>query len=408
MPISKLLLDELLRLGNVASIDTATLSDTTLRSMVSHIRLLKRNGIPIKRETFISTDPLKILHGLKDMKDKPLQDQYKRQIAMTIKRLYPDLKFSLGELSKHPYQGSTRLTSVSFNHNIRKIVDFASEFVKTVTQQGDLRDLGTYDTCLSVLLTLVTSLRISEILDLQMTDLESIEKDKPIYIRTKGNRNVARRIVPNELLLMLILIIKSQRPKVEKFMNNSYNESTARNHIRKHRLIEQYVIISSSDFMRKKLREIAASLIDSSKNDFPIGFNVFRKYVTTMLVEKGGEKLAQAMNNHSSVNTTLDYYNVESKNVTEKTYDELVRLMDSLDRDENDDGDDDKRSGIDTTTSMKLPSKTRKIAMKRSTSSMSSARSISAPSPSPPQPTTIGKSIDKNPEYLPPTPMSDV
>ncbi|AYP97908.1 VLF-1 [Mauternbach virus] len=316
---------QMLAIGAVSTFDATKLSNSTLRSSASHIRTLKRNNIPID-ESSLTLNTVHMLDRLVDTRGKVLTDQYKRQIGLTIKRMYPHSKISLDQYNNSRHRTSrTRMSSDKFVTEIRMIRDATTDILNSINIRNMVDDLGQYDTCISILLTISTSLRINEILQLQIDHIPKIEANEPVPIKSKSS-NKPRFIAPNELLLNVFQTINRQRMLVR---NNIYAKKD--DHASKYqiqRFNDGYLVISSEDYMRKKLHEIAASL---GINSSILGFNIFRKHITSVLTSNGGHFIAQSLNNHSSINTTLDHYNVVTPQAAEMTFDALVGKFNSLD-----------------------------------------------------------------------------
>lgn len=326
--------EALVRLGAITSIDVTRLAPTTLSSIISHIRTLQRNNIAISRVS-LGEDPIGLLDSLHDLKGRPLSADYKRQIGMTIKRLYPDLKFSLSQYKTESYNSETRRASSSFFDIVRAIIKHAAEELARIDadrthKQSIGEDLSIYDTCIAILITSCTSLRINEIYDLQMTHIDQIRNLQPVSIHSKGGKSL-RNIVPNEILLKVFVIIERNRDRCIVGVNQTHIRTAVRTHYVK-RLKTNSIILSSVDFMRKRLRELAASIKDVAINigTRSLGFNMFRNFVSSVLSEGGGHEIAQSLNNHSSVNTTLDHYTVVGPSAAEATFEKLNRLMDEI------------------------------------------------------------------------------
>lgn len=318
-------INKLLELGRLGSVDATKLSPSTISCMLSHIRLLERNDIIISRNTLVG-DTKKILDSLTDSRGQRLSLQYKRQILMTIKRMYPSDNIDTGMYrDSRIARNKTRLSDNNFVEKIKNIVDRASYIVGEVYKNKGIDDLSMYDTCLCVLITCMTSLRIHEIRELKMSHINHLRQGIPLSIHTKG-RSSLRTVTYSENLEMVLNAIELQRAYVEININDRVSDAKY-TQIQRERLLQDYIIITSDDFMRKKLREIAASL---SLFVETLGFNVFRKYIVTVLVDKGGHEIAQSLNNHASVNTTLEHYNVMSSKAAEKTYNAVNRVMKEL------------------------------------------------------------------------------
>lgn len=315
----------LLDIGAIASIDVTKFSASTLKCSVSHIKTLQRNNVLMTRQNLME-NANKILDNLQDKHGKPINDLYKRQIGMTIKRLFPEAKINLKIFNRARSGASqnTRVSSSKFVADGRRIINRASELINSVYKTKSLDDLGMYDTCLAVLLTCCTSLRIGEILQLKLEHMNKIIQMEPINIKSKHDNNL-RQIAPNDILLSTFDAIVYQRSEVEKYLLRRAYDFTV-NHQAK-RLKEHFIILSSEDYMRKKLHELAASLKIESKI---LGFNMFRKYITTLLIEGGGHYTAQSMNNHNSLDTTLDHYNVVTAKTMEDTYSKLMKTINNF------------------------------------------------------------------------------
>lgn len=316
----------LLDLGAVSSIDLAKLSDSTITSMLSHIRTLQRNHVGIDFES-LTTNTVSVLDKLKDTHGKPLNRAYKRQIAMTIKRLYPSVDINIKPFSKHEQKATTRLMSGDFVRVIGELVTRSTKVIRSAYTE-DIADLAIYDTCLTIILTVGTSLRIQEIHDLKMSHIKLIRDERPIPIRSKGYQNL-RMIAINSLLDMAFVAIEYQRDAVKRCLSKETRIRANQKH--QARFDAGYIIVTSIDFMRKKLRELSSGIenLDATQS---FGFNIFRKYITTVVTEQGGHKIAQAMNNHSSESTTVNHYNVVSRVAAEKTYDRIFELIDAVDK----------------------------------------------------------------------------
>ncbi|AUQ43949.1 vlf-1 [Esparto virus] len=322
--------NQMLAIGAASTFDATKLSNSTLRSTVSHINTLRRNGIPITEQA-LTLNTVYMLDRLVDVHGRPLTDQYKRQIGSTIKRLYPKVDISLGPYNQSRKRNAqTRVASETYVQDIRKIRDGAVDLLVDTNKRKQIEDLGMYDTCLAILITISTSLRIHEILQLKLAHIPKIQSNEPIGIKTKRSNDV-RYIAPNELLLNIFTTVQRQRAWIQQNVQFRKSDYTLR--CQQDRLDAGYIIISSEDYMRKKLHELSASLGISSST---LGFNVFRKHITSVLTAGGGHFVAQALNNHSSVNTTLDHYNVITSQSAQMTFDDLIGKFDSLDKPEKD------------------------------------------------------------------------
>lgn len=315
--------ESMMRLGATATYDSSKLSKSTLISSASHIRTLKRNDIPINEQS-LTINTTEMLDKLRNGKGELLDDLYKRQIGMTIKRMYPDININLDKYSRNRSQSrkyTTRNTSEEFNLSLKLIIDHASLVIKQSYELKTIESLGIYDACIAVLLTVSTSLRINELNQLKVRHIEKIKASEPLDIVSKGSRRV-RSIAPNSILLGVLNAIQIQRPKV--FANLELKTDDMATRKQKQRYSDGYLLINSVGNMRLKLKEISAALGIKTQT---LGFNSFRKYITSVLVENGAHYIAQSMNNHSSLNTTLNHYNVVAPQAVQKTFNDL---MDSI------------------------------------------------------------------------------
>nr|AHW98291.1 VLF-1 [Nilaparvata lugens endogenous nudivirus] len=312
--------------GTNASFDPERLSGSTVHSLVSHINLLKRNNIPLV-ESVITNDVHKLLDSLKLKNGKPLKDSYKFQIGMTIKRLFPNVAVDLRRYNRNRIYEPTRVSSPHFMANVMKIIKSASQLVKKTYKSG-ITDIGVYNTALVILLSISTSLRITEILQLKMTDIPLIRNRQSVNIRTKGSTK-PRTFMPNETLLSVLLAIEHQRSTIVDYMSLQVADM----HVLKmqDRLRKNFIVLCSESYMRRKLKELAAPVIKLPDNNRNIlGFNIFRRATTTLLVSEGGHDVAQAINNHSDLNTTLKHYNVQSVQASEDAFNRLETMRREL------------------------------------------------------------------------------
>lgn len=318
--------DVLLEIGTASTFDRTKVSKTTMKSVLSHIRLLKRNNVPIDEE-HLTYDTIKMLNRLVDTRGKKLSDLYKRQIGMTIKRLFPhirdriDLSKLNGARNDKDGHTSTRAMDPDFMNLVQKLIDYAAMILNRMNSESEVKDLGLYDTCLAILIISCTCLRLHEACQLTVPDIKKIRNREAVYIRSKGGSNV-RIIAENATLRKVFDLVKKQRGKVENAIAVKNLDHATRHQVMRYN--KGYIIISSEDYMRKKLRTLMATIYPERQ---VMGFNVFRKYTTSILVDGGGHYVAQALNNHSTVNTTLDHYNVVGPQTVQNTYNDIIDAM---------------------------------------------------------------------------------
>lgn len=325
----------LTEIGAASSFDPGRLSSATVECMVSHINLLKRNEVPITKAA-LTADPVRLLDSLVTGKGKRLTPLYKLQIAATLRRMYPnDISIDSRKYNTARKSKATRASSKPFMQAVRRIIDAASVIIKRAHAEDEIDDLATYDTALVVLLSSCTSMRVSELYQLKITDIETIRRNEPVVVHSKGARAGRRRVVsPNDLLLTVLAAVQEQREKAERAAENSLATNRSPRY-KAQRVSARFILLTSISHIRRKLKEIAASFgVHLSFADginepdgHTMGFNAFRKYITTMLVDGGGHTVAQSMNNHTNLNTTLSNYHVLSTESAEATFDRMDRMM---------------------------------------------------------------------------------
>lgn len=319
-------LQSLLEVGINSTFDPTKLSKSTLVSSLSHINTLKRNHISLDEST-LAYNTVELLDKLKDTSGKPLTAAYKRQIGMTIKRMFPERLINLEKYNRErskTRRPNTRLASENVVESIKQMIDRASQIIQNVYNLVEITDLAIYDACLCILLSISTSLRINEIHQMKLSHFVRIQNSEPIDIVSKTNRN-SRIVTPNNMLLSTFKAIIAQRSKVRQTLVLKKTEFSSQLHIKRYN--QGFVIINSIDYLRKKLKELSASLLIKEQS---LGFNIFRKYITSELVEGGGHLVAQSMNNHSSLNTTLTHYNVVGPQAVQNTYNDLFGKIDAM------------------------------------------------------------------------------
>lgn len=324
---------ELGLLGQMVTFDRTKLSKTTVMNSVSHVNVLKRNNIPIT-EADLTHNTVALLDRLVDGRGNLLSTDYKRQIGMTIKRLYPNANINLSTYNStrrrrnrmEAFTNQANHSGVDYVHAVRLVRDECVNILLMSHTRQSIDDLGMYDAAIAVLLTISTSLRIKELLQLRMNHIPDILESKQITIHSKSNKNV-RSVAPNDLLVNVFQTIQVLRPLVRANIQ-AKNNRNIRPQIE--RFNDGYLLISSDDFMTKKLKDIAA-MAGAATTLTTFGFNTFRRYITSTLIEGGGHYIAQSMNNHSNLNTTLDHYNVVGPESMQTVYRNLFDTMNQID-----------------------------------------------------------------------------
>lgn len=292
--------DALLQIGRAATVDIGEYSPQTQQSMKSHLKLFEANNIELTEEIVRTLDVRKMLDTMRNSKNKLLSDGYKRQVGITLQRRYPNIPLKLGKFNR-TYKRS-KATNSEFMTNIEKLTEQAAKYLVVPV---DLLDLSNYNMCAVILLTTCTNLRINELLQLKMEHIPQILAGTPVNISTKGRRLEPRFITRSTLLDSVLKNIQLRRGDIRSLLDRALPNPW----VEQQKTLEaaHHIILTSLSNMRKMMIEFATinGVVMPT-----YGFNMFRKYTTTLLVEGGGHKIAQMLNNHSSLNTTLNHYNV--------------------------------------------------------------------------------------------------
>lgn len=300
-------------------------SQATVRSRVSHIKLLEYNNVDLSNATNFTDDRQirTLVNSLKTKRNIAISEAYKRQIAMTLKRMFPQSTFQPSKIFKKSAYKETRNSSAEFIKNIHTLIKNAGLYLKGVQNDKTIDNTGMYDVCVAMLITCSTSLRINEIMQLRLSDIEKIRENTPLNIKSKSRGQTLRRIAINDVLNNVFNLILVQRQWYVDYLNTPefkrINDQSQR--YRLDRVANNYILCTSISGMRVKLREFAAM---ADINIPYLGFNAFRKFITSLLLSKGGFAVAQSMNNHSNLNTTLDHYNVVTNESVEKMYTDIL------------------------------------------------------------------------------------
>lgn len=317
--------DILLKLGKVSSIDTSAYSESTIKSTMSHFRLLLLNGINIEsKEELAQVD----VNKLRNKKNNLLQTELKYQILQSIQRVTKINMHAKNVIKDRGQLYSTnknRVEDPDYMKSLKILIDKAAEIVRNVFVNQEIHDIGLYNCSLCILITLATMMRVDELVNLKIEHLSNIRNQQPVFIKVKHHKvSNPRQFILGELLVMLTNVIEDQRQYVGNyFQKQSFTRDTES---QKKKFSDDYVIVVSKSYMRSKLKFMAASCGFTVRTQ---GFNIFRKYMTTMLTENGQHILAQQLNNHKSVNTTLVNYYVQTAEASEKALSFLPQQLDT-------------------------------------------------------------------------------
>ncbi|KAE9522041.1 hypothetical protein AGLY_017561 [Aphis glycines] len=317
--------EDLIDLGATSKFDVSNIQKGTQNAMRSHLNLLRRNGVELSRNLVETSDINELLDGLKNTRDEKLSPVYKVQIAATLKRLYGaktmqlDMTPYLAQIKRRP----SNMENSEYMDGLKELIKKSAEILMHLHEQPTLsEDLSLYDAALATIMTSCTSRRISELHQLTMSDLDLILENRPIFIHVKGKKSTTTRcdIVPNDILTACITSAKRNRAKLVAAVNAS-RFANRHPEYRTDRLRDNYVFVTSVSQLRKRLKQFAVMFSVNLSN---LGFNRFRKYITTLLIGGGGHTLAQFVNAHSNVNMTITNYDLGTKNTIEKTMDDIL------------------------------------------------------------------------------------
>lgn len=317
-------LEDLANLGDVSKFDISKIRKTTQMSMRSHLNLIRYNGISLTRDYVQRHDMNEMLDGLKTRKREPLKAEYKVQIAATLKRLYgQDMTIDVNVYRNDVLRNKPHAENYEMMEKIKKMIDHAAEYMRNVEFENSFGDrLASYEAALAVLMSCATSHRINELHQLTIQNLKDILMHKPIFLHSKGHRSSTTRcdIVPNRLLVSCIKFIMQNRQSVLRGAriherSNRYPDYTEA------RITGDNVFMTSVSQLRRAVKQLAISFSLDIEN---LGFNKFRKYITSVLVDGGGHSLAQFINAHSNVDTTITNYDVGTKITMERTMNDIL------------------------------------------------------------------------------------
>lgn len=281
-------LDEIINL-RIKNVDE--LSKNTKRAMATHLKIFKHNNVPIDKEHLVF-NMKSTLDRLINIKGEPISDAYKCAMIVTIKRLFPDAKVSTKEYRKKQNRQTEELTEVI---NIgTKIINYIAQ---SLAENPQFQDGLLYDTYLAILFMAYTGLRISEVYQIQYPTLSAILAEEKVQIKTKTNDTGVYVPMSAHLASLINLIIE----------NRDYyasQETTFRDRLKKKRIDQGYVILSSESQLYIKLKMIVSQFDDSNR----VTFNTFRKCSTSALMNRNYISEAQAFNRHTTVETTSRFY----------------------------------------------------------------------------------------------------
>lgn len=301
---------QLQNLGSSLMTDVRKYSPSTIDSFKSHVNLLERNNIRVVASTFdTESKVISIINSLRMRNGRPISETYKRQVAISLSRLYPELGLRPSLMFKKNKYKPPRLGSSQFVSILQQMIDNAGDYLKSVSETQMIRSLTLYDTNIAILLTCTTCLRISEIMQLTFSHIQMISDNVPVKIRSKWDPTQTRRIQPNDLLMSIFNTILIQHPlRLQYLKDERQHISQQSREYKNMRLSQNSIILSAIPTMRTQMKQLVSALGHSAAETSTVGFNSFRKYITSILIDRGGYASAQAMNNHTNIQTTVNHY----------------------------------------------------------------------------------------------------
>lgn len=328
-------------LGNNAVKHVTDYERSTIKITLSNIRLLQANNYDIDNEE-LKNNTFEVLNKLRDRKGDLLKPNYKRQIYETLRRIYGDtLNIASGtKFGKRTNERGVFVRNFSQKFRnylldiLRHFADLLTEFCKDTEKaiknpsNFDSFDIVAYEVCITSFLSLVSCIHFEGLHKIKMADINRISIGEPIIVDVK--RRNKRRFVKNfDLTQQLVTCIMLMRPRVEAILayrHGLQHSSAAR--IQKNRIYDKYVLIYGATSLYDGLKKLAADVkfdvsefSEAERKYFTpagavksLGFNIFRKLMTTTLVEGGHHELAKRMNCHTNNITTLrDYTMTQAK-----------------------------------------------------------------------------------------------
>lgn len=355
-------------LGSASGYKLDSYSLSSVKSKFTHVKHLLKAVDNNINDPRLLNNANALIDTLKDKHGKLLINSYKRQIAYTLKQILPQTDVQ-PEVYKYADKTTTDTTTTGSNtttptlsaHNIngyqnyntnqltpahltflRQMLIKACAFITnretlyyTPTGQVpfDSYDfIDVYDTMLCIVLTSTTLLRISFLMQLKMSHLDAILAEQPIAIPAKwshnGRTSKLHTIVKNDFLVKLIEIIRGNRPRIIAILSELLSLGVKHLTSKQERAEKNFILLSSQATMRRKLKRVSVT-VQTDQQQQPVywktlGYNLFRKLTTSILVDQGGLDVAQLMNSHVSSKTTLDHYTIQNTKALNTTFNALA------------------------------------------------------------------------------------
>ncbi|KAG6558456.1 very late factor 1, bracovirus capsid protein [Microplitis demolitor] len=295
-----------------------------VNELIYHKSTLKTHNAHLKKLKDLNIDPLSltdktISDKLMDIKKsgsngKELSIHYINGIYATIKRIQPSLTKSrrdLGLRSKNSGKSTKRSTDVFIGTKnlLTTIVRDVKRLNTVESYKADPRRI--IDTKIAIVLTLLTNLRSSELLQLRVKHIDLIKRELPLSIRTK-HRNTSIKILKMAKLFDVLY------PKVIKMAlsrDGLYTKSLDTDfetQIKNNPVIQNTLLVSCKvDTINKVMRQIYEN-VNGMQPSVALGLKSIRSLNTTIMINHKELLLAQTLNRHKDVNVTLKHYNCSS------------------------------------------------------------------------------------------------
>lgn len=334
--LSKECIDLLVSIGCRSDYTFALQSNSSISSRMSHLKLLKHNNISFNPNTIKHQNINKILDSMVTYRGEPLNDNYKNNIASTIRALFgKDVKINTREYNRKRKQKKSRATDAELMREVCKLAIRMAEYVSNIDIIKRITNLTEYDTALAALLCITTDFRISTVLLLTMNNIFEILNSKDVVVHDKGavmTKDLHKPVPLSYVFIELARKIFAQRQYVVEAVE--MNDHTQRQK-RLENLVNNRVILSSASVVSKKIHEMInqqnlfqpysenATLPELlEKNKQSRGFNIFRKFTSSVLIMNGEHTLAKILKHHTNMQVT-EMYNHSNMDTYERSYDKI-------------------------------------------------------------------------------------
>lgn len=279
-------------------VDTAKKSKAYAVGLRYCARILEEHNTSVDSVTDDELREIFATHRLRKPAGAKLSYGSVKYVLSILKRARPDeIALTMGQLERDaivtPQLNYLRRFTPDTERRVKEtILFFVRILAKCHTRADYLRSAPLYDTCLAVVLTLATNLRSSELKQITFEHVARIFNRQPVSIRVKM-RCKSIVIVANLEMLKLFL------PQIKVIGGGDRAKP---------------LLSASVSTINRLFREAFENTTATSddRDDWRIGLQAIRKINTTVLIEHGTLKLAQAFNRHASSEITDKYYNTQN------------------------------------------------------------------------------------------------